>query len=200
MKIRKGYVYNIGINNADYDVTRSEVVDGKPKIVWRCPYYKVWYSMIERCYSAVYLKKRPTYRGCSVCDDWIYFMTFKAWMMSQDWEGKQLDKDILVEGNKVYSPENCRFIEGRVNNFIIDCAAARGEWPLGVHFHKECGKFLAQCQNSFTKKRQYLGLFTCPEAAHEAWRKRKHEIACALADLQDDPDIAQALRGRFKPK
>jgi hypothetical protein len=200
MRKKEKKVCGVGVNNADYAVYKTETVNGKQKIVWTCPYYVVWHSMLERCYSEPFLKKRPTYRGCSVCPEWIYFMTFKAWMMTQDFEGKQLDKDILFEGNKVYSPEDCRFVEARVNTFLLDSGAIRGEWPLGVDWYKRDCKFRARCRNPFTKKKEHLGYFDYPQAAHEAWLKRKHELALALADLQEDEAIAEALRNRFKPK
>ena len=193
-------IYGIGVNNSPTPVYRSEKVNGKWRTVWVCPYYVVWTHMLERCYYEPYLKKYHTYRGCSVCPEWIYFMTFKAWMEKQDFEGKQLDKDILFEDNKVYSPKTCRFIDKSLNMFLTDSGAIRGEWPIGVVWRKVNSKFVAQCNNPFTKKKEHLGYFTCPQAAHEAWRKRKHEHACALADLQDDPLIAKALRSRFKPK
>jgi hypothetical protein len=193
-------VFGIGVNDCPDPVYRTEMVNGKQKIVWVCPYYVVWKHMLERCYSEPYLKSKPTYQGCSVCPEWIYFMTFKAWMMTQDFDGKQLDKDILVEGNKVYNPEICRFVDAIVNSFLTDCSATRGEWPIGVHWKKDRSKFQAYCSNPFTKKLEHLGYFDCPEAAHEAWLKRKHELALALADLQTDPLIAEALRNRFKPK
>lgn len=193
-------LFGVGVNDSTDPVYRYEVVDGRGRRVWICPYYVVWKSMLKRCCYVPYLKSRPNYRGCSVCPEWVYFMTFKAWMMQQDWQNKALDKDILFEGNKVYSPETCRFVDRELNSFLNDHASARGEWPIGVHWHKTNSKFRANCNNPFTKKREHLGLFTCPQAAHEAWRKRKHEHACALADLQDDPLIAEALRNRFKPK
>jgi hypothetical protein len=193
-------VYGIGVNDSPTPVSKSEKVNGKWRTVWVCPYYAIWKGVLQRCYSDLCLKKYPTYRGCSICPEWIYFMTFKAWMMAQDWEGRQLDKDILVEGNKIYSPETCRFVEAIVNAFLNDQGVTRGEWPIGVHWNKAASKFQALCRNPFTKRQEYLGSFTCPNEAHEAWRKRKHEHACALADLQTDPDIAEALRLRFKPK
>ena len=125
-------------------------------------------------------------------------MSFRAWMMQQDWEGKQLDKDILVPGNKMYSPDTCVFVGGVVNGFLTDSAAARGEWPLGVHWHERKQKFQSMCCNPFTKKQETLGLFHCPNKAHLAWKARKHELACQLADLQTDERVAEALRTRYK--
>ena len=200
MRKKENKVFGIGINNSPDPVYRYETVNGKRKQVWVCPYYVVWKHMLERCYYEPLLKKHPTYRGCSVCPEWIYFMTFKAWMMTEDFESKQLDKDILFEGNKVYSPENCRFVAKELNYFLTDSGAARGEWPIGVCWKIDKSKFVAHCRNPFTKKQEHLGYFDYPEAAHEAWRKRKHQHALALADLQSDPLIAEALRNRFKPK
>jgi hypothetical protein len=197
-KIKK--VFGVGVNDADYAVQRYERVNGKSKQVWICPYYVVWKHMLERCYDKKCLLNHPTYSDCILFEGWIYFMTFKAWMTTQDFEGKQLDKDILFEGNKVYSPETCRFVDSKVNSFITDSKAARGKWPIGVYWNKDSSKFRAMCQNPFTKKKEHLGLFHCPDEAHLAWRKRKHELACMWADLQDDPLIAEALRKRFAPK
>lgn len=67
-------VHGIGINDADYVVQVKETigyVDGKRKrkLVWICPYYQAWKHMLERCYSAKFQKKRPTYSGCSVLEE-----------------------------------------------------------------------------------------------------------------------------------
>lgn len=125
-------------------------------------------------------------------------MRFRAWMETQDWKGKHLDKDILFQGNKVYSANTCVFVDGVVNTFINDNAAARGEWPIGVHWFEQRQKFVSMCSNPFTKKLEHLGYFTCPQEAHQAWKARKHELACQLADLQADERVAEALRTRYK--
>jgi hypothetical protein len=194
-KIRINGVCGAATNDADY---RTQVkVDGK--IVWACPYYTKWKDMIKRCYSPILQKKLPTYIGCSVCDEWLLFSSFKKWMEAQSWEGKDLDKDLLFIGNKIYSPETCIFIDHTVNMFTTDSGKTRGEWPLGVYFHKPNGKFQAYCNNPFTLKQEKLGYFTCPEEAHLAWKTHKHELACQLSDsdLVNDPRVAEALRVRY---
>ena len=118
-------------------------------------------------------------------------------MVVQDWEGKQLDKDLLFEGNKVYSSESCVFVEGRVNNFITDRGAARGEWLIGVYWDKGAGKFMSQCRNPLTKKKEYLGYFKCELEAHKAWLKRKLELARQLAAIQTDERVGRALVSRY---
>ena len=185
-------VYGVGINDADYPVHPK--IDGKAV---RCPYYTTWRNMLERCYSQKSLEYRPSYKGCSVCPDWIYFMNFRAWMMKQDWEGKELDKDLLVRGNKVYSPETCMFINRGVNIFLVEKESARGDYMLGVYYEKSRGKFRACCSNPFTGKMDKIGRFNTEKEAHEAWRQYKHKLACILADLQTDARVANALRSRY---
>lgn len=193
MRKKNKLVHGVGVNDADYFVYRYE--NGKQ--VWRCPYYEAWKHMLERGYSDKLKKKHPTYEGVTVCEEWHSFMRFRAWMIQQDWEGKHLDKDILFQGNKVYSPNTCVFVDGDVNKFLTDSAAARGEWPLGVYWNEQNQKFVSLCSNPFTRKQEYLGYFHCHNQAHLAWKKRKHELACQLADIQTDKRVAEALRTRY---
>lgn len=186
-----------GINNADYPIVKYERIKGKKRESWHCPFYRVWRNMLMRCYSDSYLKKQPTYKGCVVCDEWLTFSNFKDWMEKQDWEGNQLDKDLLFEGNKIYSPETCIFVESKINKFTTDHRAARGEYPIGVCWYAQINKFAARCGNPFTGKQEYLGVFDNPLDAHHLWKKRKHEIACRLAESCDDVRLAEVLRTKY---
>lgn len=201
MKTRK-LVRGVGVNDADYVVQKWETigyVDGKQKkkLIWVCPFYRTWKNMLERCYSIKYQERQPTYVGCTVSDEWLTFSNFRAWMEKQDFVDNQLDKDLLIEGNKVYSPETCVFVSGVVNMFTTDRGAARGEWLIGVSWHKPTEKFVSQCGNPFTKKKEHLGYFTCEQEAHEAWLKRKLELARELAAIQTDSRVAEALINRY---
>ena len=202
----KKLAFGVGINDAGYVTQRREetgYVNGvrKRRIVWYCPYYRAWWSMLQRCYSAIWQENNPTYKGCSVSEEWLTFSNFKKWAERKDFDGNQLDKDLLFEGNKVYSADTCVFITQAVNKFTIDSSAARGEWLLGVSWHKASGKFQSQCSNPFTNKIEYLGIFTCEQKAHEAWLKRKLELAHELAAIQTDQRIAKALIDRYsKPQ
>lgn len=194
MRNKNKLVHGVGVNDADYPVYKTE----NRKIVWQCPYYRTWLDMLKRAYSAKLKKKYPSYEGVTVCKEWHSFMRFRAWMLAQDWKGNELDKDILFQGNKVYSPDTCVFVDGVVNLFLTDRAASRGEWPIGMHWNEQNQKLRSQCRNPFTKKLESLGYFTCPDQAHQAWKKRKHELACQLADIQTDERVANALRNRYK--
>ena len=162
-------VYGVGINDSVYKVTKHEMLDGKQKTTWRCPFYVTWGSMLERCYSERLHQSRPTYKGCTVCTEWLSFNSFRCWMIEQHHKGMQLDKDFLVEGNKVYSPDTCIFIHTKVNTFITDSCATRGEYLIGCYWDKHANKFKSRCNNPFTKKLQNLGYFSTELAAHEAW-------------------------------
>lgn len=91
----KKTIYGVGTNDANYLVVNKGV---------RCPYYKKWSSMLERCFSKSLHKKHPTYIGCTVCNEWLLFSNFRSWMMKQEWVGMELDKDIISIGNKKYCP------------------------------------------------------------------------------------------------
>ena len=185
-------IHGFGINDADYTV--RTVINGKAAF---CKAYSIWSDMIKRCYSIKYHEGKPSYIECSVCDEWKYFSAFADWLKNQDYEGKCLDKDILHPSNKLYSPEKCVFVSKELNNFTTDRLLHRGKYMLGVSYHKATSKFSAMCSNPFTNKKEWLGLFDSEAKAHLAWKKRKHELACKLADLQADRRVAEALRLRY---
>lgn len=194
-------VCGVGINDANYVVRKETIIleNGERKRLktWICPYYRTWINMLKRCYSAKEQQRCPTYYGCSVSEDWLVFTNFKNWMELQNYQGKHLDKDILVRGNKVYSKDTCVFVDSKVNTFLLDCGATRGEYLIGACLHKPSGKFVSHCCNPFTKKMEYLGLFISEQGAHEAWLKRKLELAHMLASEQTDARVAKALISRY---
>ena len=195
-------MYGAGVNDADYVVVVWETVgyvDGKykQKKVWNCPFYRVWGNMLERCFSEKEKARNPTYKDVTCCEEWLVFSDFKRWMEQQDWEGRQLDKDIIFANNKVYSPETCAFVSRVTNTFITAREASRGKYPLGVYWSTWGKKFRAQCRNPFTKKKEHLGYFDCSKEAHEAWRKRKHELAQLVAETETDMRVIEALKKRY---
>ena len=200
MKLRKlnRLVQGVGVNDADYRLHRRENINGKNVLVWRCPYYNAWCSMLNRCYSVKY-HSHLAYKDCSVCDEWLTFSNFKAWMEQQDWQGKQLDKDLLKVDNKVYSPDTCIFVDRTINGFAIGAGRGVGDFMLGVYASQTSNKFISTVCNPFTHKREYLGTFTDELEAHLAWKSRKHELACLLADSEycTDPRLLEALRKRY---
>ena len=195
-------VHGVGVNDLGYRVHVQEEVTkngGKrvQKSVFTCKYYAVWKSMLKRCYSKKYLERNPSYIGTSVCSEWLYATEFRKWMEQQDWHGKCLDKDIIAPGSRLYSPETCAFVLPATNTFVVACDASRGDYPIGVYLRKPTGKYQAYCGNPFTGKKENLGYFPTPEEAHEAWRKRKHELAQQVAATESDMRVVEALRKRY---
>lgn len=174
-------VVGVGINDADYITQKREVQpDGSKKIIWICPFYQRWYGLLKRCYGEKELIKHPTYKDCSVCEEWLYFSKFRAWMVDQDWEGKDLDKDLLFEGNKIYSPETCIFLETQVNRFAILRGNDRGFYPLGVSKTKY--GYASKC-SAGTQQNKSVYFKTIAEA-HSYWQRKKLERAKLLQSRQ----------------
>lgn len=162
------------------------------------PSYVCFKNMYKRCYHKSEHEYHPLYLGCEVSDEWINYSVFHEWFKDRYKPGYQLDKDILIPGNKIYSPETCVMIPQSLNKFITDRVSARGEWPLGVYLHRPTGKFRAQCSNPFNNKREHIGLFIDAHEAHLAWKRRKHELACQYADQLQDDLLAEALRSKYR--
>lgn len=158
--------------------------------------YQTWQGMLERCYDPKLHAKYPTYIDCSVCPEWLDFQVFARWFEDNhpnDGKKYQIDKDLKILNNKIYSPITCLFAPKLVNTFTLDCGAVRGEYLIGVTWHKQAGKFIARCNNPFTGEREYLGLFSDELQAHKAWRQRKSELAYELAMAQENPEVKEAL-------
>ena len=173
-------VYGVGINDADYHVQKFIKTNGSNTQVWCCPFYLKWRNMLKRCYSIGHLD--ATYEGCSVCDEWLIFSNFKSWMEQQDWEGKHLDKDLLVEGNKVYSPDTCAFITRELNNTLLTHTNGRGMYPLGVCYvnnRRNKDKPLSKPYYSCIRiggKTISLGAYNNVLDAHLAWQRAKIDV------------------------
>src|SRR3990167_7715183 len=125
-----------GINDLGYAVAGRTVENGKSKFKVFCPFYIKWQSMINRTCSPKYQENQATYIDSSITEGWRYASAFKSWMETQDWQDYQLDKDILIQGNKVYSPETCCFVPQYVNKMLTQRENLRGEYPLGVHYNE----------------------------------------------------------------
>lgn len=187
---KRKLVFGIGINDADYMIRPR--LNGKGVM---CPFYQKWHNMLGRCYNPKYHEKQPTYLECSVCEPWLTFSNFRAWMVKQDWRGKHLDKDLLILGNKTYSPETCIFVPGDINKLINDHAAKRGKWPIGVCFDKASGRFRARCRVNGGYRD--LGRFSTPEQAHKAYVIFKEEHIHQIALEQEEPLKAALLNWTF---
>jgi len=147
--------------------------------------YTVWNSMIVRCYSDLYQKRRPAYIGCTVCPEWHDFQVFGDWFVLNYVDGFQLDKDILKQGNRIYSPDTCIFVSSQVNSLFIDRKEGRGAYKLGVSWNKAIKKFHSHCRED--GKLKYLGCYTSEGEAHEAYKVFKYKLIADASVAQVEP-------------
>ena len=186
-------VCGVGFN----DKTRPCWVDGK-----NVKEYKLWQNMLRRCFDEKEQTRYPTYRGCSVSDNFLNYSFFYDWCQGQigfgkvDEKGRSwcLDKDLLFVGNKTYSETACVFVPQEINKFFTDRCNARGDNPVGVCFHKRVGKFIAQC--TVNSKQQHLGLFNTPQEAFAVYKPFKENLCKQLAlkwQHEVDPRLFNAM-------
>ena len=154
------------------------------------PYiYRKWSNMLMRCYEPYTINKRPTYIDCYVCDEWHSFQNFASWFEENMYECNneriELDKDILIKGNKIYSPNTCLLVPQRINTLIIKCNKSRGEFPIGVSWHKTMNKFCAYCTKE-SKKQIHLGYYDTVEDAFTAYKSFKENYIKEVADEYKD--------------
>ena len=164
-------VYGVGILGAKYPPTINGV---------KTKEYALWHSMLQRCYSDTNVrdtlrKKRPTYEGCKVSDNFKSYEYFYEWCNKQIGfgnEGWHLDKDLLVKGNKVYSENTCVFIPAEINSLLTKRTASRGEHLIGVCWNKRGKAFVARV-NKGKGKQEFLGLFNTELEAYNAYKIAK---------------------------
>ena len=137
--------------------------------------YLLWKSMIYRCYDSNFHERQPTYKDCTVCDEWHNFQNFAEWYIKQEFNGCDycLDKDLLIDGNKIYSPETCVLAPRQINNLFLDSSTIRGECPIGVCLEKRKNRFVAYIKKN--GKHCYIGMFQTAEQASQAYQKAKKE-------------------------
>ena len=201
---KRNIVFSVGINDADYKVSRTEKGDE----VWVCPYYKIWQGMLKRCYSEKFQQRNPAYKDCYVCEEWLLFSNFRSWMERQDWEGKELDKDILTLSSNIYSKNTCTFIPKWLNIFLSD--NPEGTYLKGVIYKKKTDDmlneltkpFYARINDRLNNTRRFLGSFSTEKQAHKAWQLAKIGIIIAYSkiDYLQTPvrESLKVLAGRIK--
>ena len=187
-------VYGVGITGLE--PTRDE--NGEMLDSYRC-----WKEMLRRCYSAKYQEKKPTYKNCYVYNEWLYYPNFKKWYEENYYEVEnktsQLDKDILIKGNKVYSPNTCIFVPQFINTLFVKNQNVRGELPIGVSYHKANKKYQAQLSvfKDGKKTQKYLGSFDTANEAFEVYKQAKEEYIKEVADEYKDKIPAKLYEAMY---
>jgi hypothetical protein len=175
-------VYGIGyIGEGNYKITVNKQ---------RTNISNTWKNMLQRCYKG--LKTHPSYIGVTVCNEWHNFQIFANWFQQNSVEGFVLDKDILIKGNKIYSPETCAFVPEEINYLFLKCNKKRGVYPIGVSLvHNKFQVTLRKNKKTFN-----LGRFNTIEEAFQVYKDAKEQHIKEVADKWKDfidPRVYQAM-------
>jgi hypothetical protein len=180
--------FGVGMIGNKYPTT----VDGKPT-----KEYQTWYSMLQRSFSEEFKNKNPSYEDVTCCDEWLLYDNFYEWLHSQVNFNKwisgnwwSLDKDILIKGNKVYSPNTCCLISKNINSLFTKCDKSRGDLPIGVEKYGE--KFIARCNDCVLNKLKHIGIYETKQEAFDAYKKYKESLIKSVADKEyNDKNITK---------
>ena len=160
--------------------------------------YALWCDMLRRCYSDAYKKRQPTYEGCKCSDNFKSYEYFYEWCHNQIGFGVsdfELDKDLLVKGNKIYSENICVFIPSEINSLLTKRESSRGKHLIGVCWSKRDKSFVAQVSKN-KGKREHLGYFKTEIEAFNAYKEAKETFVKELANKWEgkiDPRAYEAL-------
>ena len=152
--------------------------------------YKRWQKMLQRCYDPYYINKFPTYIYCIVCEEWHNFQNFASWYEENYYECNdermELDKDILVKNNKIYSPSTCIFVPQRINYLFTKRQNCRGDYPIGVTYNKESKRLKVQCNiyKNGKASKEHLGRYPIdkPFQAFYVYKEFKENYIKQVAD------------------
>ena len=137
----------------------------------------IYWNMWNRCYLESYLEKNPKYRGCTICDDWLNDReSFYDWIAENYYiiedEQIDLDKDILVKGNRIYSPDTCIFTPHVINTYFEKITRSPQKTNNGKY----------SMEITVNGKRINLGTFDTEEEAKLEYIKHKQAAILAKAD------------------
>lgn len=160
----------------------NSVINGENSFI-----YSRWQSILKRCYTNNEIEN-PTYKGCTVCEEWLNFQNFAEWYEDNYYEIEnekmQIDKDILHKGNKIYSPETCVFVPARINYLFTKNNKNRGNLPIGVYYDDKINKYIA----SYNKlnKHVHIGCYDDSIEAFESYKKIKEKYIKEIAEEYKD--------------
>lgn len=148
--------------------------------------YQLWFGMLSRCYSEMY-KNTAAYQNVYCSEEWLYFPNFYKWIHSQSNynnilnERIEIDKDILIPGNKFYSSESCCVVPYYVNRLLVKPYSRKDEsCHIGV-----CRKtdndniFIALC--NYKGEQKYLGSFKTEMEAFNVYKNFKESYIQEVA-------------------
>ncbi|MGL4453116.1 MAG: hypothetical protein ACRCTZ_18295 [Sarcina sp.] len=148
--------------------------------------YKIWSGVINRAFNKKYKSNKKTYNDVCVSGDFLNFQKFAEWFDDNNWVGEdaQIDKDILIKGNKIYSAGNCIIVDQRINCLFTKCNKSRGDLPIGCSIRKGRNKIFVSLSvhDGEKSRRVYLGTYDDKNDAFKAYKEFKENYIKDVAD------------------
>lgn len=151
----------------------------------------MWHHVNGRCRTgSAAQRRRPTYVGCSMSENFKDFQWFTEWHRQQvgyGIEGYAIDKDILTPGNREYNENRCVLVPAALNNFLTTRERLRGNYPIGVDCNKKQEGFRARVCIGGVQR--FVGYFSTPEEAYQAYVAAKEAEARRWAERLRDGEF-----------
>jgi hypothetical protein len=147
------------------------------------PCYKFWDGIIRRCTGRVSEECSIIYKGVTISERWRRFdhflddlkdlIGFKECIENGvKWD---VDKDLLIYGNKLYSKETCCIIPGTINAFFTNNQRRRNtSGYIGVSRVGKTNKWASWIRSE--GKNKHLGNYATPSEAYEVYHKEKIKV------------------------
>ena len=167
----KPSVFGVGIIGTKYPISDNSKLNY---------IYKVWHNTLDRCYNEKTRLKYKAYSDCNVSDNFKYYEYFYEWFISQNGcdERFEIDKDLLIKNNKLYSENTCILLPKEVNLALSVKKSQRGQYLIGVC--KTGKKFLARCCTNGGDRT--LGYYNTEIEAFNAYKQTKENYLKQLAE------------------
>tara|TARA_R100000988_G_scaffold9434_1_gene5332 strand:- start:15 stop:758 length:744 start_codon:yes stop_codon:yes gene_type:complete len=180
-------IYGVGIN----DVMIPYFTESR---IWR-----QWGGIIRRTDKRdPNMHNYESYKDCTLDPRWYKLSVFKEWIEQwDDYGNKEVDKDILITGNKIYGPDTCLMVRPIVNSWFRP-NAAKGDLPRGVSWNtawrrgKSPNPYSAQI-TPIGGKRTGLGYYSTVEEASIVFESARKEQLKILIETETDLTVKNAL-------
>ncbi len=151
------------------------------------PEYKLWCLMLNRCYGKTNRNNLSAYENCTVSENFKNFTYFKDWCNKQVGFNEplfQLDKDLLMRGNRIYSENTCCFIPQEINVAISVKKDKANSLPVGFSNYTTQGKFRVELSKRNVSV--YLGVYDTIEEGMYVYKQAKEAYIKELANKWKD--------------
>lgn len=146
--------------------------------------YSRWKNMLHRCYDDNVQKNQPSYKGSYVCKEWLNYSNYRKWFNEHYYqvgdEQSDCDKDILIKGNRCYSPSTVCVVPHSINTLFTYKQRSEAELLPGVWYEKDKNKYRAGL--AFCGKKIKIGTFDTEEEAFNAYKEYKEKFIKNMAE------------------